>query len=261
MYLVVGLLHATGVYPLLVAWRAHRQTSLTHALAWAVLAWLGWGVALAANDSGMATATRYFALALTGCAGVAVLGARRPGVTAWNFVVGGLLVVLALSLLESFFIRGGVVQPGGVRAFFLAGTLAVGTLNYVPTRVGLAAALLAVACGLELADLLGGGVRFRLIVDVLVVLVPWTAWLATRSHRERSPADRLWLDFRDRFGFVWGQRLREQFNRSATHANLPAELTWTGLRFRDGAAAETQAASFTTLQALMKRFGRAEETP
>jgi hypothetical protein len=39
---------------------------------------------------------RYLALCLTGCVGVAVLGARRPGVGAWDFVLLGLLAVLLL---------------------------------------------------------------------------------------------------------------------------------------------------------------------
>ena len=104
MYLAAALLLLTGAYPLGRAWLANRRSSLAHALAWAALAWLAWlGVALAeAWGLGVPVAARYVALCLTGCAGVAVLGARRPGVVAWNFVVLGLLVVLLLPLAEGW---------------------------------------------------------------------------------------------------------------------------------------------------------------
>ena len=53
---------------------------------WAGGAWAAW-VATTWAPGPLAT---YLALCLSACAGVAVLGARRPGVTAWNFVVAGL---------------------------------------------------------------------------------------------------------------------------------------------------------------------------
>src|SRR5262245_58439626 len=103
MTLLTWLLLLTGILPLARAWRANRRTSLLQAVAWAVLAWLGWNGALLGDivwpDTG-ANSLRYLALALTGCAGVAVLGARRPGVGAWNFVVVGLLAVLLLPVAQ-----------------------------------------------------------------------------------------------------------------------------------------------------------------
>src|SRR5262245_38974621 len=96
-----GLVLLTGGGPLWRAWLANRRTTLRQAVLWAAAAWAAWGLvflgpALMADfDPALG---RHAALALTGCAGVAVLGARRPGVTAWNFVVCGLLVVLMLPL-------------------------------------------------------------------------------------------------------------------------------------------------------------------
>ncbi len=248
------LIFLSSSYPLVCAWRANRQTSLTHALAWTSAAWLCWGLVLASNDNAM----RYLALCLTGCAEVAVLGARRPGVAAWNFVVAGLLLVLLGPLAEEALI-GTPLQLGGVRTLFLAGTLAVGTLNYLPTRLAPAALLLGTACVLEVYSLLTGDASARPCVDLTVVLVPWAAWLVTRSHPQQSAFDRLWLEYRDRFGFVWGQRLRDQFNRSAHHAGWPVDLTWFGLRSSLPLDDATMTACRTTLLALMKRFGTAEE--
>jgi len=257
MQLLSGMILLTGFFPLACAWRVLRRTSLSHALVWASLAWLNWGAVLLMAEGGAAV-VRYLALCLTGCAGVAVLGARRPGVTAWNFVVGGLLVVLLLSLAEGLLLRGGAVQLGGVRALFLAGTLAVATLNYLPTRFGLAAVFVGGACGLSLYGLLAADRRYDPAADYLIALAPWLAWLAGRRRQERGPVDALWLGFRDRYGFVWGQRLREQFNRSAAHAGLPVELGWGGLR-PSVPDATTVAACLGILHALMKRFGPPQE--
>src|SRR4051794_20710903 len=54
MRLFCWLLFVTGLYPLGCAWRANRRSSLRHALVWGMAAWLGWGLALAAEDWGPA---------------------------------------------------------------------------------------------------------------------------------------------------------------------------------------------------------------
>lgn len=242
----------TAVYPLARMWRANWNTSLLHAAGWATAAWLGWGTAMAAGAEWpeMAPAARHVGLCLIGCAGVAVLGARRPGVDAWNFVVAGLLAVLLLSLAEGA-LAGGEARLSPPRILFLAGTLAVGVLNYLPTRRAGAALLLAVGCGLEL------GMPKTALTDWLFLLVPWAALGMGPSRHPVSEVDRLWLDFRDRFGLVWGQRLREQFHRAASHAGLPFELGWNGLR-SDRVSSSPDDAALSLLRALMKRFGPAD---
>src|SRR5207302_10000421 len=125
MPMVLTALNFAGLVPLGLALRANRRTSLAYALAWTLSAWLSWGLAFALADPegvGMA-AGRYCALGLTGCAGIAVLGARRPHVFAWNFVVLGLFAVMVLPLIETAII--GTRSLDGLRIFFLAGTIAV----------------------------------------------------------------------------------------------------------------------------------------
>ena len=71
----------------------------------------------------------------------------------------------------------------------------------------------------------------------------------------------MWLDFRDRFGFVWGQRLRDQFNRAAANAGWPVYLRWRGLRLRAGTELppdDLQTRIVDTLRAMLKRFGPGE---
>jgi hypothetical protein len=237
-----GILLVTGLYPLSRAWQANRQTTLRQTLAWTAAAWAAWVFApwAEANEP----LALYLALSLTGCAGVAVLGARRPGVGAWNFVVAGLLAVLLLPVAEGF------------------GTLAVILLNYLPTRLGPAAALLGAGCAGGIARLAGehSSATSALAGRIAVSLTPWLALVCVRRPRKpREEVDRIWLAFRDRFGFVWGQRLREQFNRAAANAGWAVSLTWTGLRPTGQGTSPDPAAVLAALQAVLKRFGPADE--
>jgi hypothetical protein len=264
------LVYLSGVYPLVRAGWTVRQTSLAHAWTWAALAWLAWGLVLALApmvDAATLHAGRYLGLCLIGCAGVAVLGARRPGVAAWNFVVLGLLAVLLLAWAEEFLI-GADVPIGGIRAVFLAGTLAVAILNYLPTRLGLAALLLAAGCALEMWTLLDlatvAASADRLPwTGACFGLASWAGWAAWRGQgRPTAEIDRLWQEFRDSYGLVWGQRLREQFNRAAANAGWPVELSWHGLQATPRAGSitpELQSAALETLRALLKRFGQCSD--
>ncbi len=251
----IAALMLTAALPLWRAWDANRATTLRHALAWATAAWAAWIAALLAADLAppWAATARYLALALTGCAGISVLGSRRPGAAAWHFVTLGLLVVLLLPVAEGW----GHVRLSPPRTLFLAGTLAVAFLNYLPTRLGLAALVLAVACGLELLDLAAGdeglppgwlaAARFLLAVG------PWVALAAVRrAPRPGSEFDRTWRSFRDRFGALWALRLRDLFNRAAANQGWTAHLAWHGL---EPSRPADEGPMTDTLRALLKRFG------
>jgi hypothetical protein len=265
MTTVLFVIFLTGVYPLGQAWQANRRTTLLQAVNWAIAAWAAWGLLLGLAVRGTSepelASARYLALCLTGCASVAVLGARRPGVGAWNFVLLGLLAVMLLPLVEQLLM--GVQTLDIFRKIFLAGTLAIGVLNYLPTRLGPAALLAGGGCTLELLALFTGETsteRLEIVVGrMCVALSPWVGWLMMRRRSlTRSEFDQLWSDFRDRFGVVWAQRLREQFNRSAANANWPVHLYWQGLHVIAGATLpdkSTRSTIVATLRALLKRFG------
>ena len=256
-------LFLAGGYPLWRVWSGNRQTPLIHSLMWATAAWLV-GVGMLWGTAGPSPPDRYLFLCLLGCAGVGVLGARRPGAGAWHLVVGGLLAVLLLPLAESLW-AGEEFRLAWFRAVLLGGVLAVGVLNYLPTAVGPAAALLGLGAAWELLLLAAPGFPGWLLDPaspvglVLVGLAPWLGlWEVRRSVLPEAGIDQTWRDFRDRFGLVWAQRLREQFNRSAANAGWPVVLRWRGLRLARGAAppgADADAAIRATLKALMKRFG------
>jgi hypothetical protein len=251
----------TAAYPLLRMVLANLQTTLRQATLWTVGAWACWLLVFVGAGLGEAESIflgRHLALTLTGCAGVAVLGARRPGVRAWNFVVCGLLAVLLMSVVEG---RGQLrIEPAYL--VFLAGTLAVGVVNYLPTRQGLAALLLALGSGLEFALEAWPALDERAAdwleawAGLFLAAAPWAGFLLARRPRAGVEAfDGLWLDFRDRYGVVWGQRTREQFNRSAAHAGWPVALFWDGLIIEQGKTPPDAAALTEKLRALLKRFG------
>lgn len=256
MAILSWLILASGAYPLALGWTANRGWSLLQAVQWATLAWAVWLWALwpGAESSG---AVRYLALCLTCCAIVAVLGARRPGVGAWNFVLVGLLAVVLLPVAAGL-TRGRPLHLDPWHILFLGATLAVGILNYLPTRLAPAAVLLAAGCAAEVKALVNAGAppdRFLASGRFCLAFAPWLAWAALRRRPRGAEFDRLWLGFRDRFGLLWGQRLREQFNRSAANAGWPVYLRWQGLRLSGpipGPAA--QAEIVDVLIALRKRF-------
>jgi hypothetical protein len=241
------------LYPLWRAWRANRRTPLRPALLWALAAWAAW-LPVVAIETPAGTLSRYLALGLTGCAGVAVLGARRPGVGAWNFVVAGLLAVLLLPVAEGF----GEPRLQPAHLVFLAATLAVPLLNYLPTRFAPAALPFGAACGIELTLLTPAEIPGWLAdaAGVLAALSPWVAFaLSKRSDKGLSSVDRAWLEFRDRFGGLWGLRQQDQFNRAAANAGWPVALSWGGVRKLEGGRQPETAEVLEMLRAVLKRFG------
>src|SRR5277367_2109438 len=149
MQCAYSMLLVTAAYPLWRAWRANRRTPLEHAVLWAVAAWLTWLLAFIPGGDG--TLERYVALSLSGCAGVAVLGARRPHVGAWNFVVVSLLAVLLLPVAQGWG-RPALSPP---YLGFLGATVAFGMLNYLPTRLLPAVLLFGTGAAAEFAKLCG----------------------------------------------------------------------------------------------------------
>jgi len=248
---------AAGFLPLGVALRANRTASLWSALWWSAAAWSTWlAYAASAEQAEESAALRYFALCLTGCASVAVLGARRPHAGPWNYVVLSLLAVMLLPFFEALVLGSETFDL--LRTILLGGTILLGVVNYLPTRCGAAAAAIALACGGQLAIFRGwiaadDRANVAAISLACVAATPWLAWLGLRARPRPSVAvDELWLDFRDRFGSFWGLRVREQFNRAAGNAGWPVHLTWSGLQ--GTCAAATESAALAALRALTQRF-------
>jgi hypothetical protein len=161
-----------------------------------------------------------------------------------------------LPLVEGWII--GARSLDTLRLSFLAATLAVGIGNYLPTRflfAALAAFIGAAGWLLIVLDL--DPTRFQnngfvLSLRFVTLVVPWLA-LAAWPWRFGNELDLAWRSFRDRHGFVWGERTREQFNRAAEHAGLPIRLGWRSMR---GTASDEEIAAAKALfERLTQRFG------
>jgi uncharacterized membrane protein YoaK (UPF0700 family) len=245
------------VYPLVTLWRCHRRTSLRHAVIWSTLAWSGWAAALLIEGVGWPVAPwRYLALSLTAAAGVAVLGARQPGMAAWNFVVAGLLAVLSLPLAEQSLQAPNwrLDEPRGLFLVLLLG-FAVG--NYLPTRWAMAAGAAAIWFGAEILRLVAGG-QFP-AQSALGALAAACIWFAfpRQPRPARGEFDRVWFAFRDSYGLVWGLRAMEQFNHAARHAGWSVSLTWHGFAGLGPSSATSEAQRhemMQVLQGILQRF-------
>jgi len=254
MQTAYSILAATALYPLWRAWRANRGTALEHAVLWAAAAWAAWLAAFLSADAALG---RYLALSLTGCAGIAVLGARRPHVGAWDFVVASLLLILLLPVAQGW----GWPALSPPYLAFLAATVVVGWLNYLPTRLLPAALAFGAGAGAELAKLCGAEVSGTLlgVARCLTAVSPWVGLACFARGGGAGAVDREWLWFRDRFGVVWGQRSREQFNRAAANAGWPVALSWQGLDFAPDKAPPSEEELLATFRAVLKRFGTKED--
>jgi hypothetical protein len=253
---IAALVTTFGFVPLVQALRANRRTTLRQPLGWAFAAWLAWtGVAWerVLRSAGESSLTTYVALCLTGCAGIAVLGARRPGAAAWNFVVVALLAVLLLPILMGL----GAPKLEPAQQLFLGATLMLSLLNYLPTLLRWGMSLIMLGCGTEMVRLVGWAVPSTVVELGLLLLAlgPWAAWVGqARRTSSASDFDRLWLSYRDRFGWAWGQRICEQFNHAARHAGWPVVLRWSGLQATAPHALPEPEALLALLRALLKRF-------
>jgi len=274
MPLFALILCLSSACPLLAAWKANRHTSLRHALGWLWLAWGTWCAAIAIELLpawwGSLYSAHYVALSMTACAGIAVFGARQPGAAAWNFVVAGLLLINLLPLAEAA-LAGSNPQLSTLRAVWISALIAASTVNYVFTGFAIAALPALLSCGGVLAWLFTGPNRdwwldlnpVRHACELGVGAVPWLALLEEKWRRKPvSEFDTQWRRFRDRYGFVWAELVRQQFNRSAHHNGWPVLLHWGGRRdlteMRGAQALDQE--MLATLDALLKRFGtRTEE--
>jgi hypothetical protein len=257
----------TGFYPVWQAWQMNRQTSLVSTIAWLMATWLFWVAALATYwlwPHPLVRVLYYAAISLTACSGISALGARQPITAMWNVVVFALWVILMTACLERGFISGDMSLK--MFQFAVLGiTLGFGILNYLPTTSFLAGLVLAAGVGFMLNAFQfktrseGGGQASLMWGGLAIACVPWVAYLCLKSKsKSGSKFDRMWLSFRDRYGMVWAEGLRKQFNAGAKHSLLPVVLSWRGLRPRRGAVdppTESQKNQIVSLiRRLMQRF-------
>jgi hypothetical protein len=225
---------------------------------WLVVAWLAWLVAFASPIWSLGNPPyNYLAICCSACPAVAVLGARRPGVAAWNFVVAALLALLLMPLVEQRWDAANW-QLDGPRAILVSVILLVGVGNYIRTRYAVPVLLAAATLGWNVLRL----VRMEAPdwTHALSVFLPGllavSVWItASQLHPPRDALAALWLAFRDGYGFLWARRVQDQFNAAVKNAGGSESLTWRGVEpaLKPGSLRQLELQAL--LQVTLKRFG------
>lgn len=272
--LLILLAAALGIAMLALSTRRLLGTTLLAPLAWstfsvASIAAAELAIALCEHVPSWSASARFAAAITTMAPALALLGAKRPQVGPWQFIVVTLLVVLAMPSLQWWLLDVGQLQEiHPSRLLLLAVLGGLGLVNYLPTCYWLSAVCVTAAQAAALAPHL-----FRqpaklppgawpLVALILIDLALLLAFLVRRADRIAfGPVDRAWIDFRNAYGLLWAVRVANRVNATAVLQRSCLRLAWSGLVHSDypsmvahtAKAVEEQAIS-RTLRSLLRRF-------
>jgi hypothetical protein len=229
-----------------------RGTTAVPAAAWAVVAaaaLAGESAALAVGwltEPSAAAATRLIVAALAVCPAASLLGAKRPQHGVWQFIVATLAGVLMLPAVSAVLVRpGSMPDVHMIERVLLVVLVVVGWLNFVATRHGLAATLVA---GGQLAliwpvvrgfadatapaawlDAVGG----LAVACGAVLAVSQSLWRPAAAVERRGEVagaiERPFLALRETLGAAWTLRITERFNTIASSKGWPCRLSFAGV--------------------------------
>jgi hypothetical protein len=274
--LAIGVVAAVSLGRL---FRPARGTTLMAVWSWSALALFvatAVELALAVGSPGRegTDALRFAAVTATFCPLIALLGAKRPQDRAWQLIVLSFWVILALPAAQQWLLRPG--QPMSVHpiwSWFLVVLIVVGASNYLPTRYAIASLLAAAGQTILVWRQLpwGGGINsprgnaiewMPVLGLGLLAAAAGMAALGWPRHASaaRSPLEKLWSDFCDQFGVVWGLRVAERINATAAQNGWNVRLTWHGLTQPNGSPldAPPNAELEQSLRPLLRRFVSAD---
>ncbi|MCA9224777.1 MAG: hypothetical protein KDA47_04165 [Planctomycetales bacterium] len=266
---LIGLLWCGGVALLVMRRGAVRETTLVAGWWWSVATLTFLAIVLVVFHAGWVRPAwreplRFVAAVGLFCPLMSLLGAKRPQDRAWNFIVLSLWIVLAMPAAEAAFLqRGQPLEIRGARAWFLWALIGLGLVNLLPTRFWLSSLLLAFGHILLLARYLPLIERpWFMAADVagfaaVIAALGWAAF--NRRRRPECGLDRVWLDFRDSFGTLWGLRVVQRVNAVAQASEWPVLLHWFGFHDLEADAfdklpPEARRALDQTLRNLLRRF-------
>lgn len=222
--------------------RSLRQTTLPTA-AWCTI--LGLAIAVVAQLIELANPSKsngwvdlgwYFAAVVLLCPGIAVLGARRPGASAWAFFV---LLPLVLVLMWPAVASFQVARPADPIEIEVPALVGVGLVlimsggNYFGTRYTLSTFYYAAAIVLLVAPMSAAVPDFfpeRTTARFMASLACLLAIAETNRRSKPVPGDGisrldvLWFDFMDSFGMVWAKRVMDRVNETARHEKWAMQL-------------------------------------
>jgi hypothetical protein len=270
---------AMAAVALAALWRGSRAVSGTTLQApwwWAASSLLAVATsetAIAVFDAGQtagAAQLRLAASTTTFLPLVALLGAKRPQDRGWQFIVLAFWLMLALPAGQAWLLKPD--HPPvmhGIWSCFVLLLAVIGVTNYLPTRFW-PAALLAGAGQIVLhwdylplrdgmkpdgLSLWGLGLLASALVAAAVI--------GRRRRPQGDPLDRLWIDFRNQYGVVWGLRVAERIDASATARGWDVSLGWQGFSTPFGGSIEAipsavRAELEASARTVLRRFVSAE---
>lgn len=213
-------------------------------------------------------AIRFCAAVSTLCPAVAVLGAKRPQDRGWQWVVFSLWVVLVWPAIQAVLSRD-YLELFIAWKLFLLGLVAIGLLNFLPTRYWFAAVLVAAGQVVLLSEYLveipAQALDWVATIGILSFLLAGGVVMLRRRPVETSkeeaqeglaPFDREWQRFRDGFGVLWGLRILGRVNETAQLRGWPMRLAWNGFESPDEVepSDEDLAQLEETMKTLLRRF-------
>jgi hypothetical protein len=228
-----------------VAFRDLRGTTLAAPAAWAVASALAMAVvevSILLRPVGALGESiwHYAAAAGTFCPLMAVLGAKRPQDRGWQWIVVSLWVILLVPALQAVAARSGArLELFGAWQLLLAGLIAMGLLNYLPTRFTLAAFLMAMGQTMILGPYLfdasaenswrfSGTVAILGAVGAAIGITKQSPRIGNgdRQASELQEFNQRWAKFRDGWGAFWGLRVMQRVNQTAELSGWPLRLEW-----------------------------------
>lgn len=272
--LIALCLLATGYGTFAFELRSARGTTLVGPLVWLQAALSAVAaveilaaLSVVAAPSGLA-ALRFAAAVTTLCPLICLLGAKRPQQRTWHAVVASLWVVLALPAGQALLGRAALFDVPLPWRLMLVALIVMGVANSLFTRIWLSGVLMAAGQFVLLeTQLMSSAVWIDLgdqrgVWGLALMVASRLALVAAMGLRRPAiePLDRLWLEFRDRFGMLWALRVAERVNSAAEQQDWNVVLLWAGFRTREGGhpasslAPSTQRVLHQNLRNLLRRF-------
>lgn len=226
-----------------------RGTTLLTAWNWGFLAAICWSATWFADQfvrflsPELADHMWYASAVLVLCPPIAVLGSRRPGARVWTcFILFPMLFALGWPVVSARFHatvpRGLQLETPQVVAYTLVLVMGIG--NYCGTRFtlsallyGTAAIAIAISSSVVSPVFLSNRAETRFWSTIVMVL----AVLLVKSSKRpvaASKFDRLWFDFFDAFGIVWGRRIQDRVNFILKNEGLNTRLEFDGFQIMTG---------------------------
>ena len=242
--------HTVVSSEILIAWLAIwvarsslRETTLVSAWVWSVVVLAAWTFSWFVDSIYSAISVQladhlwYASAVVALCPPISVLGSRSPGSRVWNsFIMLPMLLTLGWPVIALAFqgseLRGLHLETPQLVAFSLVLIMGVG--NYFGTRYTIPAILyggsiLALVVSMTMVSpqwLLDRSVT-RFWCVAIISLAVCLAWKSTNIST-RNRFDRVWFDFFDTFGIVWGRRIQDRVNFIAKKEGLPVQLELNG---------------------------------